>query len=170
MQPNASRKALVSSCLMAITFSTIFSPMKLFYYFLLAGLVSLTSCEKEDTTPLLTASFEQAITLRYQQSAALSDQSSPELTVTVEDVNDRRCPSNAFCFVPGIVYTNLGIQDQSGAIQPLTLRLDGTVDSAATVQANGRQYSVVLRDVTPYPVGGDVPKKDKRVVLTVRRQ
>ncbi|MGY2132597.1 hypothetical protein ACW9KT_10230 [Hymenobacter sp. HD11105] len=144
--------------------------MKLLYYSLVVGLAGLASCQKEEATPLLTASFEQVVTLRYQQSAALPQPSAPELTVTVEDVQDGRCPSDVTCVWEGVVYANLGIQDQSGINQKLTLSLGAIKDTAATVQANGRQYTVVLKDVTPYPKGNGVPKEDKRVVLAIRRE
>ncbi|GAB2468731.1 hypothetical protein GCM10011375_29850 [Hymenobacter qilianensis] len=144
--------------------------MKLLYYSFVVGLAGLASCQKEDATPLLTAAFNQPVTLRFQQSAALPNQNTPELTITVKDVNDSRCPSDVICFWAGVVYTNLGIQDQSGASQTLTLSLGGINDTVAPVQANGQQYNIILKEVMPYPKGNDVPKEDKRVVLAIRRQ
>lgn len=146
--------------------------MKSLYYSLVAGLAVVAGCQKEDATPLLAASFERALTLRYQQSAALPNQSAPELTITVEDVRESRCPSDVTCVSAGGVGTDLRIQDQSGASQTLTLRLVGlsTGTDSAAVQANGRRYTIALKEVTPYPTGNDVPKKDKRVVLTIRQQ
>ncbi|SHL95875.1 hypothetical protein SAMN02746009_03693 [Hymenobacter psychrotolerans DSM 18569] len=139
----------------------------------MASLWCLAGCKKEAAVaPSIDAAFNQSVTLRYQQRAALPNQGTPELTVTVDDVVDTRCPEGVNCLQPGDVQTVLGVRDQNGTGQVLTLQLEGrssSVDSTA-VQANGRQYTIVLQEVTPYPKTTDVAKKDKRVVLVVKRR
>ena len=140
---------------------------------LAAGLCLLASCKKGDSFPArIDAAFNQQVTLRYQQGAALPNQSAPELTITVDDVQEMRCPSEVTCLQPGEVVTVLGIQDRNGAGQPVTVRLDGLSvgNDSAAVQANGRNYTIVLKEVTPYPIRSVEPKERSRVVLIVRRR
>ncbi|OWP61574.1 hypothetical protein CDA63_18700 [Hymenobacter amundsenii] len=144
-----------------------------FLSIIIVSLWCLAGCKKnDDFSARVNAAFNKPVTLRYQQGAALPNQSAPELTITVDDVDDTRCPTHLSCAVPGLVQTALSIRDQNGALQPVTLRLIGLsseVDSAA-VQANGRRYTIVFQDVTPYPGRKAVPKQDKRVVLLVKRR
>lgn len=142
-------------------------------YILIVSLLCLLGCKKsEQAAPLIDAAFNQQILLHYQQTATLPNQSAPELTLTVEDINDSRCPKEANCILPGEVPTVLGVKDQSGSSQTLTLRLIGisTTPDSAVVQANGRNYTVVLHEVTPYPSISEIAKKDKHVLLTVKRR
>lgn len=146
--------------------------MKAFYLLAVSGWW-LAGCQKDDsTTPLIEAAFNQRVTLSYQQRAALPTQNVPELTVTIDDVEDTRCPQGVRCQLAGEVYTQLAVRDQSGASQSVTLQLVGhstSIDSAA-VQANGRQYTLVLQEVTPYPETMQEPKQQKRVTLLIKRR
>ena len=142
-------------------------------YLLAAGLCCLAGCTKDDSfSPRIDAAFNQPLTLRDQQRAALPSQSSPELTISVDTLKESRCPRNANCLTGGTARVVLGIQDRGGAIQALALKLMGqstTIDSAA-VQANGRRYVVVLHAVNPYPNGTETAQDQRQVVLTVRRR
>ena len=140
---------------------------------LTAGLWCLTGCKDDNSfSPRIDAAFNQQMTLRYQQSAALSNQSAPELTVRIDTLEESRCPRNFTCLRGGTARVVLGIQDQGGAKQSLALELMGqstTIDSAA-VQANGRRYVLVLHEVNPYPTGTETAREKMRVVLTVKRR
>ncbi|GAB2470204.1 hypothetical protein GCM10011375_40960 [Hymenobacter qilianensis] len=146
--------------------------MKLLYSWAV-GLLGLTACSKENNvTPHLQAAFNQEVTLRYSQTASLPDLQAPELTLTLEDVLDQRCPP---CFSPGTVQAVLAVQSQNGERQAVRLCLGcgsatGLSDSAA-VQANNQRYVLTLHQVTPVDTGsgGNGPKKDKQAVLTVQR-
>jgi hypothetical protein len=155
------RQALITPCFMKV------------FYFVAVSWWCLAGCQKEDATaPLIEAAFHQRVTLYYQQRVALPTQNVSELTVTIDDVEDTRCPQGLRCQLAGEVYTHLAVRDQSGASQSVTLQLVGhstSIDSAA-VQANGRQYTLVLQEVTPYPETMKEPKQQKRVTLLVKRQ
>lgn len=143
------------------------------HYLLAAGLCGLTSCTNDESfSPRLNAAFNQPLTLRYQQRAALPNQSAPELTVGVDTLEESRCPRNLNCVQGGTARVVLGIRDQGGATQSLALELMGlstTIDSAA-VQVNGRRYVVVLHEITPYPDRTNIANDQRRVVLTVKRR
>jgi len=144
-----------------------------FLSIVIGSLCCLAGCQKNDAfSARVDSAFNKPVTLRYQQGAALPNQSAPELTITVDDVDDTRCPTHLACAVPGLVQTALSIRDQNGAIQPVALRLIGLSNEAdsAAVQANGRRYTIVLQQVTPYPGPKAVPKQDQRVVLLVKRR
>lgn len=144
-------------------------------YSLAASLLCLAACSKEkDNTPRLSGAFNQPLTLRYAQSADLPDQQMPELTVSLEDVIDSRCPP---CFSPGIVQALIAVRSQDGEQQTLKLCLGcgsatGLSDSAA-VQTNNRRYVLRLHQVTPEPTSSNSTSanknKDKQIVLTVQR-
>ena len=142
-------------------------------YLLAVGLWCLTGCKEDDSfSPRIAAAFNQSVTLRYQQSAALPNLSAPELVVGVNTLEETRCPRNRSCLTGGTARVVLGIQDQGGTTQLLALELMGlstTIDSAA-VQANGRRYVVVLHEVNPYPNGTETAKNKMQVVLTVKRR
>lgn len=134
------------------------------------GLLLLLSCEKENSVLDVAASFNQEFRLRFTQSARLPEVNQPELTLTVTDIVDTRCPP---CGAPGTAKTVLRVQDQVGQQQTLTLCLYcGTEFSdTLTVRANRRRYQLTLHRMTPEPVAEPAsPKKeDKQVVLSVKQ-
>jgi hypothetical protein len=80
-------------------------------------------CKKESTTPQFEALFNQQFTLGYPQSAYLPTQSSPELTVSLDDILDTRCPPNAQCLLAGNVQATVGVRGQNDPKQVATLCL-----------------------------------------------
>ena len=142
-------------------------------YLVAAGLCCLGGCNPDDSfSPRIDAAFNQSMTLRHRQRAALPTQRAPELTVGVDTLEESRCPRNINCVQGGTARVVLGIQDQGGATQSLALKLMGlstTIDSAV-VPANGRRYVVVLHEVTPYPNTTTIANDQRRVVLTVKRR
>ncbi|SMB79716.1 hypothetical protein SAMN00120144_3984 [Hymenobacter roseosalivarius DSM 11622] len=145
--------------------------MKHTIYVFALGLLLLASCKKGgDSTPHLDALFDEKFVLRYTQSAGLPDQQRPELTVTVDDVLDKRCPS---CGDGGFVTTVLRVEDQQGSPQTATLCLycGPTSSDTLTVRANSRRYVLRLHQVNPAPVAApaSLKKEEKQVVLSVKR-
>lgn len=134
----------------------------------------LGGCKKEVTpTPNVDASFNQQFLLAFERSAALPNQNSPELTVTVDDIVDTRCPRNMTCAFPGDVRAVVGVKNQAGERQTATLCIgcdpSTKLSDSAVVQTNSRRYVLLLSDVTPLPTSLNPPKKDKQVQLTVKR-
>lgn len=148
--------------------------MKLVSWLALGLAMLLGGCKKEATpTPNVDAPFNQRFLLRYERSAALPAQSAPELTVTIDDVVDTRCPQNITCLSPGDVRAVVGVKNQAGERQTATLCLgcdpSTKLSDSAVVQTNNRRYVLLLSDVTPVPTALNQPKKDKQVQLTVKR-
>lgn len=141
-------------------------------YYVAVGLLSLVACQKKDSTPVVEAAFDAPFVLRYAQQAQLPDQTAPELTLHVMDIEDSRCPQveGVYCFWAGLVKTEVSIEDQSGQQQIIELA-HGAMEfmpDTVTVQANSRRYLVKLHDVTPAPARTN-RKEDKRATFTVRR-
>jgi hypothetical protein len=127
-------------------------------------------CKKESTTPQFEALFNQQFTLGYPQSAYLPTQSSPELTVSLDDILDTRCPPNAQCLLAGNVQATVGVRGQNDPKQVATLCLGcgpatGLTDSAV-VLANSRRYVLRMHSVTPIIASA---KNDYQVSLTIKR-
>jgi hypothetical protein len=136
----------------------------------IAVLMSCLSCKKESDTPQVEAAFNQQFTIGYPQTAYLPTPSSPELTVSVDDIVDTRCPPNITCLLAGNVQATVGVRGQSGAKQAALLCLGcgpttGLTDSAV-VQANSRRYVLRLHTVTPILAAA---KSDYQVTLTIKR-
>lgn len=141
------------------------------YLCCLATTLFLLSCKEKAATPNLNAAFNQDFKLRYAQSAGLPDQDKPELTVTVDDVQDNRCPP---CSLPGMAKTVLSVRDQQGSNQTTTLCLGccTALNDSVVVLANSRRYVLTLRQITPVPVSASdasMKKEDKQVTLFVKR-
>lgn len=132
-------------------------------------LTSLWGCKKESNTPQVEALFDKQFIIGYPQTAYLPAQSSPELTLSIDDIADTRCPLNTSCFLAGDVRTSVGVREQNGTKQVATLCLGcgsaGPTDSAV-VQANSRRYVLRLHKVTPVAASA---KSDYNVTLTVKR-
>ncbi|RZK91971.1 MAG: hypothetical protein EOO62_33780 [Hymenobacter sp.] len=145
--------------------------MKIFYSLVSIGLLlSCLGCKKESDTPQVEAPFNQQFTLGYPQTAYLPAQSAPELTISINDILDTRCPANRSCFLAGDVRTSVGVRGQNGTNQTATMCLGcgpgtGLTDSAV-VQANSRRYVLRLHTVTPVAAAA---KSDYSVTLTVKR-
>ena len=142
-------------------------------YVVAASLWCLAGCKKENSyDPLIEAAFNQPMMLRYQQSAALPNQSAPELTVRIDTLEEYRCPSDVTCHWEGLARVVLGMQDRSGAKQSLVLKLRGLstgIDSTA-VQANGQRYVLVLHELNPYPSRAVKDNTQRHIVLSVKRR
>jgi hypothetical protein len=135
-----------------------------------AFLLNCLGCQKESGTPRVASPFNQQFALSYSQTAYLTTQASPELTVTLDDIVDTRCPPNITCLLAGNVQATVGVRGQSGAKQAALLCLGcgpttGLTDSAV-VQANSQRYVLRLHTVTPVLAAA---KSDYQVTLTIKR-
>jgi hypothetical protein len=142
--------------------------MKTHYGFaLVLILTSLGGCKKESHTPQVEALFNTPFTLNYLQSAYLPDQATAELTVSLDDIVDTRCPPTMMCLVAGNVQVTVGVHGQTVAKQAtLCLGCGASLPDSAAVQVNNRRYVLRLESVTPGAAPG---KSDYQANLTVKR-
>jgi len=145
--------------------------MKVFYSLVSVALLSsFLGCKKESDTPQVEAPFNQQFTVGSMQSAYLPTQASSELTISIDDILDTRCPTNMTCLLPGNVQATVGVRAQNGTKQVAAMCLGcgpttGLTDSAV-VQANSRRYVLRMHNVTPVAAAA---KSDYKVTLTVKR-
>jgi hypothetical protein len=137
---------------------------------LLAGLGAPTGCALKKAVP---PRGDERVKVGLQQPRAYPDPLAPELTLTVADIREGRCPYGASCLWAGEVRVTFTLADRLGARQSVALRLFGAraaVDSAV-VQANGQRYLLVLHDVRPFPdLARPLLPQDPRVVFSVKRR
>ncbi|OUS30865.1 hypothetical protein A9Q99_04975 [Gammaproteobacteria bacterium 45_16_T64] len=117
---------------------------KLKLSFLLSLSWMLSACVSEPTYEL-----EETFSLPYANTAIVN--SADPIKITLNDVNDSRCPSDVVCVWAGAVTTDLTLVygDQELPVQ-LSLGLENNTSTASI--GGSDQYTVELLNVTPYPV------------------
>ena len=139
---------------------------KLFLLLLVAG--GLAACKKDQPGPSLNQTFE----LPLHQTATLATGSSP-LRITLTNVQDSRCPINAFCIWAGYAAVTLELKDAAAAPQTARISLhykdlsQYSADSVA-VTLNQQDYWLRLLDVTPYPSTTGGSSQPPTAVLRLR--
>jgi hypothetical protein len=90
-----------------------------------------------------------------------------QLTFRLVDVSDSRCPANAQCIWAGEAKTSVEL-DLAGQKAQAQLKLGGDRKSAnsdsVSVAVGSRAFTVLLREVLPYPGSSNEPKKATFVV------
>lgn len=143
--------------------------MKNFNKYLLAlfcftGLL-ISSCEKDSIE------FDNPFELMENESIVLQGNNNG-LKITLQSVNDSRCPINAFCVSAGNARIKLKMSDNSGAevFSELCIGFCDTKNNAedsSIFRLNNASYIVVIKAVSPYPEVGKNP--DKKVLLIIRK-
>ncbi|MFA6944570.1 MAG: hypothetical protein WC220_01600 [Pedobacter sp.] len=123
----------------------------------------ISSCEKDSIE------FDSPFELGVNESIILSG----GLSITLESVNDSRCPINAFCISAGNARVKLRMSDNSGAETFTELCLGfcdtrNNTEDSEIIRLNNVSYIVVLKTVSPYPEVGKNP--DKKVLLIIRKE
>lgn len=139
---------------------------------LLSLLVAFTGCKKNAPTPLevVSAALAQDFVLSYQQTAHLPGLDRPALRVTVEDVEDSRCPQGMRCFGAGVAGAHVRVVGAQSGDQQVHVQLrafggtQGITDSAAVV-ANGERYVLHIHRIEPGPTTAYAKKEEQRVTL-----
>ncbi|MCU4173941.1 hypothetical protein [Carboxylicivirga sp. N1Y90] len=122
----------------------------LFLFFLATSM----SCEKEDVEP----SNHYKIDIEYSIS--------PNLSFTISNINDSRCPEGARCFWEGDVAMDFLIEEGNSVIDT-TLDLSYHRDNPSEFGG----YRFEITDVLPYPKLGTVIELDEvRVVMDLVKQ
>ena len=133
--------------------------------FLFAGLSLAYACKSSDVV------LSNRVTLGAYQSGRLQN----DITVRVDSLTDSRCPEGAVCIWEGnaVVKATLSKATDQKQVR-LVLGFDFAngsyrkMDSTGVV-LSGTTYSVVLRDVTPYPTVNKPSQIPKAVIdVTVR--
>ncbi|MVN76633.1 hypothetical protein GO988_09890 [Hymenobacter sp. HMF4947] len=141
--------------------------MKKTFFALLTG-CTLLACKKDQPGPALNQTFE----LPLNQTTTLATGSSP-ISISLTDVQDSRCPINAYCIWAGYAAVTLKLSDASVVAQTARLSLlnkpspDYTRDSIA-VTLNQQDYWLRLLNVTPYPSTTGGTGQAKTAVLRLR--
>lgn len=103
-------------------------------------------------------------TIKYQERISLED-----YTMTFVEVEDSRCPANAYCITAGSVYVDLEFTSRkgNGTSQKarlclgdcFDLRKNGVEPDRADVKLDKTNYRFTLLVVNPYPQGLGLPDK-----------
>ena len=153
--------------------------MKKYFFPCLLSLF-LGACKNNTPAPYgdnPTQTFNQEFTLKSQQQAQLLNLGTPELTVTLKDLDFTYCPPAAACFVGTNVFPKLTITDAQGQSQQLALPLarvrtfnPAWIDTT-NIRANGRRYLLYYRRWNlPALTAGEIPqKKDISITLEVTK-
>lgn len=125
----------------------------------------ISSCEKDSIE------FDSPFELKENKSIVLQGNNNG-LSITLQSVNDSRCPINALCISAGNARVKLRMSDNSGAevFSELCIGFCDTKNNAedsAIFRLNNVSYIVVLKAVSPYPEVGKNP--DKKALLTIRK-
>lgn len=145
---------------------------------LLSLLVAFASCQKNAPTPtpleVVGAEFDQDFVLAYQQTARLPGLDRPAVRVTVEDIEDSRCPQGMNCFLAGVAGAHVRVVGRESGDQRVHVQLrdfGGTqnVTDSAGVRANGARYVLYIRRLEPGPTTTWAKKEEQRVTLRLSR-
>ncbi len=114
-------------------------------------------------------------TLKYQENISLED-----YTMTFAEVEDSRCPANAFCITAGSAYVDLKFtrKEGSGPSQQVKLclgdctdlRKKGAAPESADVRLDKTTYRLKLLVVNPYPQGFGLPSEKEEYSLVLKIQ
>lgn len=124
-----------------------------------------SSCEKDSIE------FDSPFELKENESIVLQGNNNG-LTITLQSVNDSRCPINALCISAGNAQVKLRMSDNSGAevFSELCIGICNTknnIEDSTIIQLNNARYIVVLKEVNPYPEAGK--KQNKKALLILRK-
>ncbi|HQT22310.1 MAG: hypothetical protein B7X86_02990 [Sphingobacteriales bacterium 17-39-43] len=126
----------------------------------------ISSCEKDSID------FDSPFELKENESIVLQGNNNG-LTITLQSVNDSRCPINALCISAGNARVKLRMSDNSSAetFAELCLgfcdNMKNTEDSAI-IRLNNISYTLILKEVSPFPELGK--KQDKKALLIIRKE
>lgn len=124
--------------------------------------------EVNPTTSELNKSFSLAKGESIQLKPGTSETPSGEsLTFRLTDLNDSRCPANVQCVWAGEAKTSVELEFRGGKTGA-SLKLGGdrksTDSDSVAVAVGGRAFTVLLRDVQPYPGAGNATPRATFVV------
>jgi hypothetical protein len=100
-----------------------------------------------------------------------------DVTLTLQQVDDSRCPTDVACIRAGSVVTHVQLQDRQGNSTTKILYLGDALTapdnrgtrSADTVHASlqGKLYRLILTEVLPFPTTSDTTSTPKSAKISV---
>jgi hypothetical protein len=142
--------------------------LKLSLSFIFILLLSSSSCEKDALNGIKKGDLNSAIELSVNEKVLVNNEFVIELTSIV----DSRCPADVQCVWAGNASTQFKISatNQTDLVTSLCIgQCDAkfkTTDSAEFTRNNIR-YSILLKEVNPYPKEG--ASGDKKAVFEIRK-
>lgn len=126
----------------------------------------LSSCEKSSIK------FDSPIEFEENESMILEG-SNNDLSISVQSINDSRCPVNAVCISAGNARVKLRMADNTGAetFSELCLGYCNTgnnSEDSAIIRLNNISYTIILKEVNPFPELGK--KQKKKAILIIRKE
>lgn len=126
----------------------------------------ISSCEKDSIE------FDTPFELDENESIVLQGNNNG-LKITLQSVNDSRCPVNALCISAGNARVKLKMSDNSGAESLAELCIGfcdtgNNAEDSTIIRLNNTSYTIVLKEVSPFPELGK--KQKKKVLLIIRKE
>jgi hypothetical protein len=127
----------------------------------------LAACNKDDPDPDI--QFEgNASKVAYRQNTVVPASGS-DLTVSLKEVVDSRCPSNANCITMGAAALTFAISNGTDNADVKASFSANSKDSAIqTFSLGNRNYALKVTEVLPYPETSQTPKlEDYKVGVSI---
>jgi len=132
---------------------------KLSFYLLFAGLIFLSSCNKDRIK--ISEDYE----LEYGASA---DFPKGDFTIQFDDVlEDSRCPSCCICTWAGIVRVKLAIEEGSQSTDIEMIMPGGFIANQNFPTVEYQDYLIELKAVNPYPEDTPSEATDYNIVFSI---
>lgn len=112
------------------------------------------SCQKEDRN-LREAGFDVPFTLQLRQSAALPSADQPEVQLSVEGLQDSRCPTEITCVWEGTI--SVQVKAQMGpatqttqlCLGPCSAKAERKTVDSTDLDFSGKRYRLYFEGTTP---------------------
>jgi len=132
---------------------------KLSFYLLFAGLVFLSSCDKDHIK------INQDYELEYGETA---DFNKGDFTIRFDEVlGDSRCPSCCLCTWAGVVKVKLVIEEDAGSTDIEMIMPGLFFESQNFPTVEYQDYSIELKEVNPYPEDFPSEEADYNIVFSI---
>ncbi len=102
-------------------------------------------CTVNLTNPELSTATGELVSISGGETKTLYDGA---LIITVDSINDSRCPMDATCITGGEVSVDFQVTGTKEILESITLKTDETFTTA-------QGYTIMLREVTPYPMASN---------------
>ncbi|RNI28574.1 hypothetical protein [Rufibacter latericius] len=96
--------------------------------------------------------------LSWQQPVSIQN-----LTLTLQKIEDSRCPKDVLCIWAGVAVAQVQLQDSTGESVSQTLSLG----EMAKISLGTKTYQLTLREVTPYPRISDLNPAQKEALISI---
>jgi hypothetical protein len=123
--------------------------------------MGFVACEKSaENFPV----FQMGNSAQIKKSETVWFESEPKLKLTVDEINDSRCPANVVCVRAGEAKVKITINDLDENLVKFTLNFGEASrfkPDTLDFNLNAKAYRVILSGVNPYPGTGGSPNNSK---------